>query len=126
MKLGRPSIYTEELAQRICAELSAGKSLRTVCKEEWAPSRRQVFQWLSDKPDFAALYTIAKEESADLYAEEILEIADNVEGDAFRDRLRVDARKWIAAKMKPKKYGDKVEHSGSVSLEGLIAQSMGK
>lgn len=40
-------------------------------------------------------------------------------------RLRVDARKWIASKLKPKKYGDKteVEHTGKVSLEQLIAQS---
>ncbi len=29
-----------------------------------------------------------------------------------RSRLRVDARKWIAAKLLPKRYGDKLQHTG--------------
>lgn len=43
-----------------------------------------------------------------------------------RSRLRVDARKWIAAKLKPKKYGEKVEHehSGRLTLEQLVTQSL--
>ena len=39
-----------------------------------------------------------------------------------RSRLRVDARKWIASKLKPKKYGDyqKHEHTGSLVTEATL------
>lgn len=29
-----------------------------------------------------------------------------------RNRLRMDARKWVASKLKPKKYGDKLALAG--------------
>ena len=36
-------------------------------------------------------------------------------------KLRVDTRKWAASKLKPKKYGDRLEnvHSGSIGLKDL-------
>jgi hypothetical protein len=103
-----------------------------------------VFKWIRTIPEFSQQYDKAKAESADSLAEEILDIADDGTNDWMerngkdgekqtvfntehvqRSRLRVDARKWIASKLKPKKYGDKteVEHTGKVSLESLIAQS---
>lgn len=128
----RPSEYTQELADRICAQLAEGKSLRTVCKAEDTPSTVTVFSWLRTRPEFLNQYTRAKEEAADALAEEMLDIADEGSNDWMaihdgenvgyrqngeavnRSRLRVDTRKWIAAKLKPKKYGDKVDlaHTG--------------
>lgn len=113
--LGRPSDYTQELADRICEQLAEGKSLRTICRAEDMPEARTVFRWLRIHEEFCQQYTRAKEESADAHSEDMLDIADDATEDVQRSRLRVDTRKWLASKLKPKKYGDKVglEHSGA-------------
>lgn len=71
------------------------------------PGMKTVFQWLGKNDQFAQQYAHAKQEASDALFEELLDIADNEEGDTQRDRLRVDTRKWMMSKMKPKKYGDR-------------------
>lgn len=129
-KVGRPSSFTQKVADYICAEIAtSSKSLRTICLSGKMPSVVTVMTWLRTKPDFLKQYTRAKEEQADFLAEEMLEIADdgtndymtitkgdreyNVENKEVtnRSRLRVDSRKWIASKLKPKKYGEKIDHT---------------
>lgn len=136
-KRGRPTKYSKRLASLICDQLSEGASLRTVCAAENMPDKSTVFRWLFNRKDFCDQYTRAKEESADAMAEDVLDIADDgindymkvygddeevygwkLNGDAIqRSRLRVETRKWLMAKMKPKKYGDKIEHSGDVQVQ---------
>lgn len=117
---GRPTLYSEELAKRICTLLAEGKSLRTICLADDMPDKSTVFDWLRKYPGFADHYAHAKEASADALMEEIVDIADSAEeaivGDDKSDgarvqaiKLRVDARKWAASKLKPKKYGDKMD-----------------
>lgn len=137
---GRPSDYTSDLALRICARLAIGESMRTVCKADDMPSMVTVFAWLRDKPDFLKQYEKAKQEASDALVEEMLDIADDgtndwVErqgknGDTYealngehvqRSRLRVDTRKWIASKLKPKKYGDHLDvTSDGEKLDNLV------
>lgn len=130
--MGRPSNFTQETADTICLRLSEGESLRTICKDEEMPGASTVFQWLAARSEFAEQYARAREAQADHMAEEILQIADDGQNDTYqtddgpavnhdvvaRSRLRVDARKWLASKMAPKKYGDKLDmkHSGSVRV----------
>jgi hypothetical protein len=109
-------IYTQEIADRVCAGLSEGNSLKTVCGEIGIHPQR-VFEWLRTKEDFLAQYNIAKEESADVLTEQMLDIADDLSDDAQSRRVRVDTRKWIASKLKPKKYGDKVEQNVKHGLD---------
>ena len=71
------------------------------------PVMDTMWRWIREKRDFSEQYAVAKQESADALIEDILDIADDSAGDVPRDRLRIDARKWIASKLKPKKYGDK-------------------
>jgi hypothetical protein len=125
MPAGRPTDYCQEIADAICERLANGESLRQICSWEDMPNRATVFRWLGLHKEFSDLYARAKEEAAELFAEEIVEIADEREGKAImsdgqevavvfdstavaRNRLRVDARKWVAAKLKPRKYGDRV------------------
>lgn len=117
---GRPTEYTAELASHICAELAGGKSLVRICADPNMPGRRTVFDWLGKHEAFEKLYATAKEECADGLVDEMLDIADRAEQQkgkrkasdsktrVNRDRLRVDTRKWIAAKLKPKKYSEKI------------------
>ena len=113
-KVGRPSDYTPELAREICKQIANGKSMRSVCRQDDMPGMTTVFRWLGDIEDFRKQYDRATEERAEALVEDMLDIADNEDQDTQRSRLRVDTRKWIASKLKPKKYGDKqqVEHSG--------------
>ncbi len=124
-KSGRPTIFTQELGDEICFQLAQGISLRTVCKAENMPHISSIFNWFRTQPGFVEQYARAKEESADALAEEIMDISDEAlpeskSGDAKRAgakvqamRLRVDTRKWIMSKMKPKKYGDKLDLSNN-------------
>lgn len=112
---GRPTNYTQELADNICEQLAMGKSMRTVCKEENMPCVATIFNWMRTKPEFLEQYTRAKEESADAMAEEVIDISDDGDYDieipqkVARDRLRIETRKWLMSKMKPKKYSDKID-----------------
>lgn len=117
--MGRPSSFTDEIADAICDRLAEGESLRKICLSEDMPSKATVFRWLGQNEIFRDQYARAREAQADTMADEILDIADDgsndfmgedgkYNGDAVqRSKLRVDARKWLAAKMLPKKYGDR-------------------
>lgn len=113
--------FDQGIADRICERLVEGESLRKVCLSDNMPAASTVFKWLASTEQFAEQYARAREAQADTLADEILDIADDgsndymgedetYNGDAVqRSKLRVDARKWIAAKLKPKKYGDKID-----------------
>ena len=88
--------------------------------------------WLDgSRPEFSDQYARAREAQADKLAEEALQIADDGRSDTYvdgdgnvktdteviqRSKLRVDTRKWLASKMAPKKYGDKVAIGGADDL----------
>lgn len=76
------------------------------------PERSTVYLWLLKHKEFSDMYARAKEDSADVDADDIKEIADDLTEDPQSRRVRIDARKWIASKLKPKKYGDKLELAG--------------
>lgn len=110
-KLGRPRIWTNEIGNIICAELSRGFSLSEICRREGMPDITVVYDEMRRDPSFASRYARAKEESADTYAAKMLDIAFGKLDDANAvnaARLQIDTLKWIAAKLKPKSYGDRV------------------
>lgn len=111
---GRPSDFSPELAELICSRIASGMSLVAICKADDMPHRDTVRVWLAKSDEFAAMYARAREDQADYYADEILAVADDPELDANDKRVRVDARKWVAAKLRPRVYGDKVDltHQG--------------
>lgn len=106
-----------EIKARVCTELADGKSLRTICTGKGMPSIETIRVWLLNDAAFAAQYARAREEQADFYADEIIDISDT-EKDPQKAKVRIDARKWVASKLKPKKYGDKIElgHTGEVGV----------
>ncbi|PSD33806.1 terminase small subunit protein [Stenotrophomonas maltophilia] len=115
------------MADAICELLVDGKSLRTICSTAKMPSRSTVIRWLAENEAFRNQYARARELQADTLAEEILDIADKAvlgerlkkdgkgkvlerqTGDMVeRSKLMIDARKWYAGKLQPKKYGERV------------------
>jgi hypothetical protein len=107
--MGRPSKFTQELADEICNRLSHGETLRSIiASSTHLPERRTIYAWLDAQQDFQLQYKKARAEQADYYAELIVDESFSSH-DAGIGRLRVDALKWAASKMAPKKYGDKIE-----------------
>lgn len=106
--------YTEAQGDAICERIANGESLRSIARDKSMPAMSTLFKWLRDHTEFSEQYARAKEESAELFADEIVSIADEGD-DPIRDRLRIDARKWVASKLKPKKYGEKITQEISVS-----------
>jgi hypothetical protein len=87
----------------ICERLVYGESLRQICCDETMPSRRTVFQWLEKHPEFAELYTAAREAQIDHLLGENVEIADT-DPIVERARLRINERQAWIAKLHPRKY----------------------
>lgn len=124
--MGRSSDYSQEVVEAICRRLIEGESLRTICKDDEMPATSTVCLWLTQHAEFAEQYARAREAQADALADEILDIANTPQIGIIRKikedgveiteedmlghrRLQVDARKWLASKLQPKKYGEKLD-----------------
>lgn len=142
--MGRPSSYSEDIADVICEGLADARSLRSICLDEEMPAQSTVFRWLADEryASFREKYARAREAQADAIFDEILDIADDGANDWMerkredgsvdevvnhehiqRSKLRIEARRWMAGKLRPKVYGDKlgIEHDVSADLAAAIA-----
>lgn len=125
-----PAIRSPENAALICLRITEGRTLRQIAKEIGCVNSA-IVKWTLEDEAFGQQYLFAKRVQADLFAEETIEIADDSSGDWVerevegggtirvvdheaiqRSRLRVDTRKWYAAKMAPKRYGERVEIAG--------------
>jgi hypothetical protein len=148
--------YTpDELAKHkatICERIANGESLRQILETEGMPASSTVFKWLSDDASFSEQYARAREAQADAVFDDILSIADDGRNDWMqrnygeetrwvengeairRSQLRIDARKWMAGKLKPKKYGERLDlhHSGGIEtmseeqVNARLAELLGK
>ena len=122
----RPSTYTPELAARICARIARGQSVRAAARTATMTATATISLWLQQHEDFRVLYAAACEECADALVEEMLAIADDAARDQkaggkdrqdripdrealARAKLRIETRRWRAAKLAPRKYGDKAD-----------------
>lgn len=112
MKLtGRPTEYTEHMAEKICSGIAGGKSLVTILAADNMPGYSTVMQWLRKFPSFADIYAGAREDMGDYDADKVNEIARRVVEDGLDPaaaRVAIDAHKWSAGKRKPRVYGDRL------------------
>ena len=125
-KMGRPSLYSEALAIKICTRLGLGESLRKICLDDDMPSMASVMTWLTTKADFLEQYTRAREIQAETQFDEMIDIVDqppelshvtDKNGELVEVKfdssyvqwmkLRIDTRKWTAARM-ARKYNERI------------------
>ena len=118
-------------ADAVCERIAECETLQAIA-DSAEVSKGTLITWLGSFPD---QYARAREAQADKLAEDILAIADDGSNDTYqtdngeqtnhdviaRSRLRVDARKWLAGKMAPKKYGDKIEHEHKGNLSVTLS-----
>ena len=118
----------EKITALVCAQIAEGKSLRSILDhDDKLPSVRTFLDWIGEATELATQYARAREAGYLLLADELVAISDEnyttaedgtrerLSNEAIaRNRLRVDTRKWMLAKMLPKVYGDKstTEHTG--------------
>lgn len=123
VKLGRPSTFTEAEGERICQWIQSGKSLNSYCKEHGRQAST-IYHWMTESVSFAQNYGRAHEDRADTLVEDMLDIADSVEKadnivQVMAGKLRIETRRWIAERMRPEKYGNKVQvdHAATVTFQ---------
>lgn len=128
---GRPAKYNPSVASEVCRLMATGLSLKKVCERRGMPNMYTVFHWQFTRPDFGNSFARAQMDRAQVFGEEIIEIADDGTNDWVekvrrdgsvvllgdhehiqRSKLRVDARKWLMAKLDPKRWGEKIQISG--------------
>ena len=132
-KGGRPTLYSLEIALEICDRIADGESLVKICSDPKMPKKTAVYEWLLRHKEFAEIYARAREDQADTLADEIHAISDELPQQIVDDKgktrydsayvqwqkNRVDARKWVAAKLKPKKYSDRIAHVGDQEADAI-------
>lgn len=136
MPAGRPPIYTEEIADTICERLCLGESLRSILKTEGMPSMPTVMRWVLNIPEFDTKYARARQMQAEVWADEMIDIADDAVNDymekknkkgevvgyevngenIMRTKMRLEQRRWYAEKLRPKVYGPKIAIGGTPDL----------
>jgi len=148
-----PTNYRRGLAEKICEKLMTGATLKSICGvgDRRYPTMMTVAKWLAHNAEFREQYYFARRVAAELHIDEIFEIADDtskdyvervinkkdgtsyvevvVDNEAIqRSRVRIDARKFYAAKMVPKLYGDKVvqEHTANGDLAELLSRAINR
>ena len=121
----RGNTYTEHMGNIICIRLAEGESLNKICKEDGMPDKATVFRWLGSEASFCDKYARARELQAETQFDELIDIVDqppelsyvtDKNGELVEVKfdssyvawmkLRVDTRKWTAARMAPKKYAE--------------------
>ncbi len=136
---GRPTQYNTVLGQEICDVIaSSSKGTKRLCTDNphW-PCQDTLFTWLKRYPEFSEQYAQAKICQIELLVDEILEISDDASQDQYvnelgalvpnppainRARLKVDTRKWLACKLVPKVYGNKIDIESDSSISEELRQ----
>jgi len=136
-KIGRPSKYTPELATEICKRLSEGEPLRQICRDDHMPAWQTIYDWMyrdealgENGVGLSRAIARARDLGYDAMAEECLVIADTpkfgqvqhmsdkgssttVEDMLGHRKLQIETRLKLLAKFNPKKYGERVQLTGS-------------
>lgn len=143
---GRPCLYTDEVATRICEELATGKPLTRICAPDDMPATRTISDWCALRPEFAARFADARARGFDAIADDCLAIADDTTHDTVmvgadesereaantewisRSKLRVETRLKLLAKWDPKRYGERtaIEHSGEIGISERMTRAENK
>jgi len=113
----KPSVkFSQEIFDKICERISSGESLRKICDDDKMPNLTSVWKWLNNSEELSNQYARAREQQAETFVDEILSICDEVLPTGIdgkidpsvvnQARLKIDARKWVASKLKPKRFGE--------------------
>lgn len=123
--LGRPSTYTDELAEHICERMALGESLQSITDAEHMPNRGTIYKWTRRNEAFGHMFARARDYQSEALLDDCVHIADNIEltedeqkqgldinAKIQAAKLQIDTRLRVIAKIAPHKYGDRIQHTG--------------
>ena len=137
-------LYSTAMTSRILYRLMGGESIKAMTRDPSMPSSATIYKWLHEYPDFAAAYKIARQAQAEHFAEEVVEIADELpvyrdaQGNVILDKegkptfdinllkhneIKIKARQWAAAAYNRKRYGQVKEVSENTEDVVTIEQT---
>ena len=137
MGRGRPTVYTGAIADEVCTRLAAGETLREICRSDYMPDEKTVRSWaIENRSGFSPRYARARDLQIEHWADELISIADDASNDWMRrngkdealgwqfngehvqrSRLRSDNRKWLLSKLKPERYGERVDVNSTATVK---------
>lgn len=141
-KPGRPSSFTQKIADEICERLGKGEPLAQICRDGKMPGYRTVYDWMDADAAFAANIARARVDGFEAIAVDALTILDEepervvtVTGEdrsesridsasVQRAKNRFEGRLKLLAKWDPKRYGDKVALTGGGDDDAPIKHSI--
>jgi len=133
-QLGRPTDYTEELADKLCALIAEGSNINKLSKLEDWPERQTIYRWLREKKDFSDNYARALRERAETRFDSLDDVMFELKTkviDPPTARVLMDAIKWQSGREDPKKYGDKIQNEitnpdGSITPQAITVKVVTK
>ena len=103
---GRPSLYTNEIADEICERIANGETLKQICEDSKYPDRSTIFRWLEKSEYFQDVYARARKHQIQSYVDDIIYTAQNVDASSHESisatRLQIDTKKWFVTKLVPR------------------------
>lgn len=99
-------------------QLASGMTMSALVKQVGV-SKRVWYKWLRSNEGREERYYSARRKWADTLAEETLDIADGAidAHDAQVRKLRIDTRKWLAARANPDNWGDRRDPLVSINVQ---------
>lgn len=139
-KLGRPSSFTQKLADEIAERIGSGEPLAQICRDDHMPALRTVYDWQEAHEDFSASIARARDAGYDHIAVDALSILDEepervvtvigedrsetrIDGASVqRAKNRFEGRLKLLAKWDARRYGDKLDLTSGGEKLGLSAE----
>jgi hypothetical protein len=125
-RTGRPTLKTPELCTEICRRISEGETMQAILNTPGMPAGTTVHEWRQADESFRQALALAREQQAELWAEEVKELTDEkleTHEDIGRARLRMQSRQWLAGKYNPT-YADKPTRVGvNVGVQVVLPEA---
>lgn len=115
----QPVYEWDKLWPEILREIGNGASLIKAINKPGYPTYDSVQKYMRAHPDIKRLYEEAVEIRADHLAESLIDISDETPPEGLdgpqlsawinQMKIRIDTRKWTAAKLRPKQWGERMD-----------------
>lgn len=108
--------YSKITCDHICNLVSEGHTLSEIGLMEGLPNKTCIQNWQREYPEFRQAMKVARELRAEVFHDKIVEVAKNAkESTAKRDRLKLDAYKWVAGVNDPGTFGNQTKIVGDAN-----------
>ena len=119
-------VWDDALIAQLCDEIAGGRAIHEIAEtESWCPGEASIYRHMAKNEAFRSAISSARAAQQEREADECIRMADMATPEDWQVvKLRIWARQWRAAKLAPKKYGDKLELSGDAANPLHVKQTI--